>query len=177
MSATAVRIPLADATARAEKIAGALRHIGAIVYVVGSVRRQELDVGDLDFVVIHDTAPLPRLCRLAGIAVQTYGDRRVIGTAEGCSVNVWRTDVECLGAALFKFTGPVGYVIGYVTRAKKAGRKLSEAGLFDAAGRRIAGATEDSIYAAFDKPWRPPEERGSPDTLTAIARRVTKGAR
>ncbi len=176
MSSAAVRMPLAEAAPLAEKIAGRLRNVGAIVHIAGSVRRQDPDVGDMDFVVLFN-GDLGRLCQRAGIQIQTGQEKRIVGTYDGKPVNVWRTDPECLGAALFKFTGPVGYVIGYSTRAKKAGMKLSELGLFDAAtGKRLAGDTEESIYAAFGKSFRPPEERGQPDSLVEVARKAVKHA-
>ena len=65
---------------------------------------------------------------------------------------------ESYGAALLYFTGSKGYNIELRKRAIARGLKLNEYGLFKGE-RRIAGATEESIYAALDLPWVAPERR------------------
>ena len=53
--------------------------------------------------------------------------------------------------------------------AQRAGLKISEYGVFRGT-RRIAGDTEQSVYAAVDLPWIPPELREDRGELEAAAR-------
>lgn len=92
------------------------------------------------------------------------------------SVRLWRAESVHLGAALFKYTGPTGYVIGYCSIAKRLGMKLNETGLW-AGDHRVAGETEESIYSALGKTFKPPADRGRTDTLTDFARRAVRAKR
>ena len=65
---------------------------------------------------------------------------------------------KAYGAALLYFTGSKAYNIELRKRAIARGLKLNEYGLFKGT-RRIAGATEESIYEALDLPWTAPERR------------------
>src|SRR5581483_4018337 len=61
------------------------------------------------------------------------------------------------------------------TRALKLGFKLSEYGVFDHAGRRIAGATEEEVYRAIGLPLIPPELReGRGEVQAALEGRLPK---
>ena len=146
----------------AKKIAARLQHklstLCSRVEIVGSVRRGHGPIGDLDVVVISDYSP-PFLLKAIGARVNQGGEQRADGTFDGMQVNLWLTTPESLGAALFAYTGPKGYVIGYRTKARKMGFLLNEKGLFEGE-RKVAGETEESIFQALGKKFKAPEMRG-----------------
>lgn len=59
------------------------------------------------------------------------------------------------------FTGSKDHNVVLRTRAERKGWKLNEYGLFDEAGQRLAGLTEEEIYQAMGMAWIPPELRES----------------
>jgi DNA polymerase (family X) len=128
---------------------------------VGSVRRHEPMIGDLDFVYIGKLDPAEVLARAAreADAVTQSGDDRAFGVWDGWAINLWRTTVESWGAAMFAWTGPQKYVIGYRMKAKRAGMLLNERGLFRN-GVMLAGATEEDVVRALGKELKAPELRG-----------------
>ena len=63
------------------------------------------------------------------------------------------------GAALQYFTGSKDHNVALRGLAIKHKLKLNEYGLFDQAGRAVAGANEEEVYAALHLPWIPPELR------------------
>jgi len=148
--------------AEAKKVGNALvkaltRHVSK-VELVGSVRRKAVEVGDIDVLVISDK-PAWAVLEAAGASLYEHGDKRASGTFKGRQVNLWRTQPESWGSALFRTTGPKGYVIGYCTRARKLGFKLCDEGVFRGA-ERIAGLTEEDVYKALGKEYKAPEDRG-----------------
>src|SRR5262249_31401377 len=67
---------------------------------------------------------------------------------------------ESLGAALQYFTGSKAHNIALRDRAIQRGLKLNEYGLYRAEDdARIAGESEEAIYAALGLAWVPPELR------------------
>ncbi|HUQ71709.1 MAG TPA: PHP domain-containing protein, partial [Planctomycetaceae bacterium] len=65
---------------------------------------------------------------------------------------------ESYGAALQYFTGSKEHNIVIRSRAQKRGLKINEYGVFRGE-ERVAGRTEEDVYAAVDLPWIPPELR------------------
>ena len=63
-----------------------------------------------------------------------------------------------LGAALHYFTGAKAHSIAIRTLARARGLKINEYGVFKGANR-VAGETEESIFAAVGLPFIPPELR------------------
>jgi DNA polymerase (family 10) len=126
------------------------------------LRRRRESVGDIDLLVVSD--------RGAGVAryfvaypqfreVLARGAKRASAVlASGLQVDLRVVPEESFGAALLYFTGSKAYNIDLRRRAIARGLKLNEYGLFKGE-RRIAGATEESIYAALDLPWLAPERR------------------
>jgi DNA polymerase (family 10) len=69
---------------------------------------------------------------------------------------------ESFGAALQYFTGSKAHNIKLRGLAKDRGLKINEYGVFRVKGdkeTRVAGETEEEVYAALDLPWFPPEIR------------------
>jgi DNA polymerase (family 10) len=65
---------------------------------------------------------------------------------------------ENFGAALHYFTGSKSHNIAVRRRGQKRGLKLNEYGVFRGE-KRVAGATEESVFAAVGLPWIEPELR------------------
>src|SRR5262249_24228915 len=72
------------------------------------------------------------------------------------------------GAALLYFTGSKAHNVALRQLAIKRGWKLNEYGLFRGT-RRIAGATEEEIYARIGLAWIPPELREDQGEIAAAA--------
>ena len=134
----------------------------AAVEIAGSYRRGRDTVGDLDFVVCGArTTDLAAILRgyadLKGLVVA--GPTRCTAVLRnGMQVDFRLVERESLGSALHYFTGSKQHNVGLRRRAQERGLKLNEYGLFRG-DTRIAGATEQDVYAALGLPWIPPELR------------------
>lgn len=134
----------------------------------GSLRRMAETIGDVDLLVASE-APLPIMDAFVGHPdvrqVLAHGETKssvVVGS--GLQIDLRVVPLEVWGAALIYFTGSKAHNIRIREMAVRAGLKLSEYGLFDAAsGDRIAAATEEEVYERLGLPWVPPllrEDRG-----------------
>jgi DNA polymerase (family 10) len=74
------------------------------------------------------------------------------------------------GAALQYFTGSKDHNIALRTIAIKKGYKLSEYGVFDKKGKRIAGENEEDVYKVLGLKWMPPEIRENRGEIEAAIR-------
>ena len=147
-------IPYLSETGGIEKIAAA-----------GSLRRGKDTIGDLDLLVTGPGA-VDALERF----VQHPKAHSVLGKGankasiqyglEGLQVDLRALPHESYGAAMQYFTGSKEHNILVRSRALKLGVTLNEYGLFKLdTEERVAGATEEEIYAALGLPWIPPELR------------------
>ncbi len=92
--------------------------------------------------------------------VLTQGPTRAtILHQEGLHVDLRVVEPEAFGAALQYFTGSKEHNVRVREIAVRKKLRLSEYGVFDEGGTRIAGATEEDVYAAVGLPWMPPELR------------------
>lgn len=140
--------------------------------VAGSIRRMKETVGDIDILVTSPKSErvmeafvkLPQV-----VAVLEKGrTKSSIRHREGIQVDLRVVEPDSFGAALVYFTGSKQHNIRLREMAVKKGLKLSEYGLFKKdSGRRIAGATEEEVYAAVGLPWIPPELREDTGELEA----------
>lgn len=167
------RTPLAQARAVADTLAAALRaHGGAErVEVAGSLRRMRETVKDVDILVtaadpgrVLDTlVALPSVAEVTG-----RGDTRAsVRHQSGLAVDVRVVAPEAFGAALQYFTGSREHNVRLREMAVRRRLRLNEYGVFDAAGARVAGATEEEVYGALDLAWIPPELRENQGELEA----------
>ncbi|HQR71200.1 MAG TPA: nucleotidyltransferase domain-containing protein [Burkholderiaceae bacterium] len=158
------RVPLAVAEREAGPLVAYMRSNPAVreTVVAGSLRRKRDSVGDIDLLVVSDRGPAVARHFVAYPAfreVLAQGAKRASAVlASGLQVDLRVVPAESYGAALMYFTGSKAYNIELRRRAIARGLKLNEYGLFKGE-RRIAGATEESIYAALDLPWLAPEKR------------------
>jgi DNA polymerase (family 10) len=147
-------IPYLSETGSIEKIAAA-----------GSLRRGKDTIGDLDLLVTGSgaAAALERF-------VQHPKAHTVLGKGpnkasiqyglEGLQVDLRALPHESYGAAMQYFTGSKEHNILLRSRALKLGVTLNEYGLFRVDNeQRVAGETEEEIYAALGLAWIPPELR------------------
>jgi DNA polymerase (family 10) len=170
MQAGGGRIPLAVALELAEEM---LAGLGAIAGVeratfAGSLRRMRDTVGDIDLLVAteHPEPVGEAVARLPLVArVLASGPTKTsVVTTKGVQVDVRVVRPSVWGAALLYFTGSKAHNIRIREIAVRAGLKLSEYGLFDAAsGELLASGSEEEVYARLGLPWIPPtlrEDRG-----------------
>jgi DNA polymerase (family 10) len=74
----------------------------------------------------------------------------------------------CFGSALLYFTGSRAHTVALRRLALAQGLRLNEYGLFRGT-ERIAGETEDGIYAALSLPYlRPAERTGGTEIRDAL---------
>ncbi len=159
------RMPLAKALPLAEALVRALREAAPVraIEVAGSLRRRVETVGDIDILVTSDrpAAVLDRFVRLPQVAsVLARGETKSsIRHRENLQIDLRVVEPEAFGAALQYFTGSKNHNVKLRELAVRKKLKISEYGVFDETGRRVAGATEEEVYAAVGLPWIPPELR------------------
>ncbi|WP_406855751.1 helix-hairpin-helix domain-containing protein [Alsobacter sp. KACC 23698] len=157
-----VPIPLAAPVARALEVH--LRAAAGVeqVTVAGSFRRGRETVGDLDVLATaaKGDACIERFCAFPDITrVAARGDTKAtVVLRSGMQVDLRVVAPNAYGSALQYFTGSKAHSIALRRIAQRRGLKLNEYGVFRD-GQRIAGETEESVYAAIGLPLIPPELR------------------
>jgi DNA polymerase (family 10) len=158
------RFLLPEAQAAANRLESYLREKGAAEVVpVGSYRRRRETVGDLDLIVVGDAVTLGE----AFVAfpeveeILVHGEAKTsVVLASGLQVDLRPFARDSLGAALQYFTGSKAHNVALRERAVRRGLKLNEYGVFVVeTGEKVAGATEEDVYAALGLAWIPPELR------------------
>ena len=153
----------------------------------GSLRRGRETVGDLDILVTGKccTNDQQREAVIEKI-VNFPGIRDVIGRGEnkvsfrlrsGMQVDVRLLPPDSFGAAMQYFTGSKSHNVALRQRALKMGYTLSEYGLDElprdgepeGSGKRVAGRTEEEIYARLKLDCIPPELRENCGEIEAAA--------
>jgi DNA polymerase (family 10) len=128
----------------------------------GSYRRKKSSVGDLDILVIagDGTAVIDAFTKFPGVLeVIAAGDTKgSVRLDNGLQVDVRVVEKESYGAALLYFTGSKGHSIELRSAAIKLGLKLNEYGVWKG-DTKLAGETEDEMYAALGMKFLPPEKR------------------
>ena len=155
------RFRLSVAEAEADALVAFLRDKGRVV-VAGSYRRRRETVGDLDLLVTSDDAEAvgDRLITYDNVAeVLAHGPTRTaVRLRSGLQVDIRAVPEKSYGAALLYFTGSKAHNIALRGIAVARKWKLNEYGLFSGR-RRIAGATEEEVYAKLGLAYIPPEMR------------------
>lgn len=137
------------------------------VQIVGSIRRQKPTVHDIDIAIIQKPDALLTinyaLSHVGTIAKDGPKFKQLWYTENQnlISVDVYLATPTTWSTLLLIRTGSKENNIRLATIAKTKGWQLraSGEGLFDEAGNRIAGDTEQSIYQALGIPYQEPEER------------------
>ena len=160
----------------ANKIAkGLLVKIGLLKYtekiaIVGSLRRKEEIVNDIDFQICGDSYYVKRCLGQNGFYTESDGTKRQIYTnALGVYINCFYTFPDHWGSALMHNTGPKKYNVRKRYLIKKKGWILNQYGLYRPRHDEdsdesddfieVASKTEQDIYDALDWTYCKPEDR------------------
>ncbi len=158
------RMLLNEAETQANALVAHLRAGGSIrqIAVAGSYRRRRETIGDLDILVTSadTTKVMDRFVGYAEVAqVVSKGETRAtVKLRGGLQVDLRAVEPAAYGAALQYFTGSKAHNVELRKIAQEQGYKLNEYGLFKGT-RRVAGKTEEEIYAKLGLDWMPPELR------------------
>ena len=132
------------------------------VKVAGSYRRRKETVGDLDILATGGDGAgiIERFVGYEDVAdVVSQGETRsTVILRSGLQVDLRVVASKSYGAALLYFTGSKAHNIKLRNMALDRDLKINEYGVFEGQDR-IAGETEEEIYALFDLPLVPPELR------------------
>ena len=157
------RMIIHEAEAHARALVEYLRGGGVReIEVAGSFRRRRETIGDLD-ILVTSTAPEQVMARFTHYpdvtrVVSQGPTRATVRLSGGLQVDLRAVEPDAYGSALQYFTGSQAHSIELrkVAQAKKL--KLNEYGVYQGT-RRVAGRTEEEVYAALGLDWIPPELR------------------
>src|SRR5437016_816368 len=167
------RMLLNEAETQATALVAYLKAGGGIgqIEVAGSYRRRRETIGDLDIVVTSEgktsTPVMDRFVAYGDVAdVISKGETRAtVKLRGGLQVDLRAVEPDAYGAALVYFTGSKAHNIELRKIAQEHSYKLNEYGLFKGT-RRVAGKTEQEIYALLGLDWIPPELREARGEIT-----------
>jgi len=158
------KIELSRAQRVAEAVVEQLRPYCQRIEIAGSIRRKKHWVNDIDLVLIpKDQWNLHAVLTNLGDGKLMMSGPKIVRVMLGSiQVDIYLADETTWATLLLIRTGSAENNIRLATLAKKRGWRLAASGdgLFNMKGERIAGDTEESIYAALGLPWQPPERRG-----------------
>tara|TARA_R100000963_G_C4608633_1_gene79802 strand:+ start:253 stop:750 length:498 start_codon:yes stop_codon:yes gene_type:complete len=133
------------------------------VAIVGSLRRKEEIVNDIDIQVIGSPSDIRDMMWMAGIEATSEGDRRCIYRLKsGVYLNIFFTQQHAWGSALMHNTGSKTYNIRRRLRSQAKGYKLNQYGIWDEEEKRVGDGiwdNEKKIYDFFGWPYVEPEDR------------------
>lgn len=184
-ASTRGRTLLGQALPMAESILATLKG-GAPVHemsVAGSLRRMEETVGDIDLLVTSADPPrvmevFTSMPEVAEVLLQGDTKSSVV-LRDGTQTDLRVLDEDSFGSALQYFTGSKDHNIQLRSLAIAQGLKVNEYGVFRGE-ERLAGATEEEVYAALGLPYIEPELRQARGEIEAaqegrLPRLVTQG--
>jgi DNA polymerase (family 10) len=171
------RRPMPEAMLAAEALCERMRAVPGVLacQFAGSLRRRAETVGDLDVLVSakpEDASAIMDAFVGAPEVVEVLGKgetKSSVVLEGGMQADLRVVRVEAWGAALQYFTGSKDHNVAMRTLAVKKKLKVSEYGVFDASGAKVAGEDEASVYAAIGLAWMPPELRENRGEIEAAA--------
>lgn len=158
------RTPILVAWELAERVASALRKVAPVesLIVAGSLRRCRETIGDIDLLATSNDPEkvFDAFSRLPGVReMRLRGETKETVIFEpGVQIDVRVVPPESYGAALQYFTGSKDHNIRLRTLARDRGLKINEYGV-TRGEERLAGRTEEEVYAVLELPYIPPEIR------------------
>lgn len=166
------RLLLPEAEGVFQKLSSYFGALGIDIGMAGSLRRGKSTVGDLDL-LSTDGRVIDAIKGCPGVAqVLESGPKRTsVKLDDGVQVDVRLFTQEEYGAALVYFTGSKDHNIALRNLAIEKGWKLNEYGLFDRAGGRVGGETEEDIYEKLGLQYVPPELRENRGEIEAAQKR------
>jgi DNA polymerase (family 10) len=138
------------------------------IEAAGSWRRGRETVGDIDLVAesVDSAAVMDRFQAWRGAAAVLLrgGTKMGVRGPDGVQIDLRVVERDSFGAALQYFTGSKEHNVRLRSRARDRGLTINEYGVHTiaaggAAGKKVAGASEEDVYAAVGLPWIPPELR------------------
>jgi len=161
------RILLSLANSVADRVVAHLREHSPIERVspAGSLRRMRDTVGDIDILavardraaVVKAFTTMPEVRDIVG-AGETKATIRYDTGPRLVQIDLRIVDADSWGAGLQYFTGSKDHGIRLRGMAVDRGLKLNEYGVYRDE-EKLAGDTEEGVYAALGLPWIPPEMR------------------
>jgi DNA polymerase (family 10) len=166
------RFLLSEADQYVTAIIGQLKKLKEVdrILPAGSYRRGQETVGDIDILVTSKKAEtvmnaftqLPQVERI----LSKGPTRSSVVLKNGMQADIRVVEPVDFGAAAHYFTGSKQHNILIREMAVKRGLKISEYGVFKVKGnKRIAGKSEEEIFAAVGLPFIPPELRQGTDEI------------
>ncbi|MGQ0577952.1 MAG: DNA polymerase/3'-5' exonuclease PolX [Betaproteobacteria bacterium] len=158
------RFKLAVAAQYAEPLLSHLQSVRGVddVVVAGSFRRMRETVGDLDILVTAQPSSkvMERFVGYEEVreVLSQGGTRGSVVLNSGLQVDIRLVASESYGSALHYFTGSKAHNIAIRKLALAKGLKVNEYGVFRGS-KRVAGETEESVYASVGLPYIAPELR------------------
>ncbi len=172
----------------AQKLTSQLKGLAGVdkVTPAGSLRRGRETVGDLDVLVTGKCCEneqqredvIAKILELPGIMeVLARGENKVsFKLRSGMQVDVRILPPDSFGAAMQYFTGSKNHNVALRQRALKMGYTLNEYGLAKLKDeKRVAGKTEEEIYAKLGLDYIPPEMRESCGEIEAAEKHELPG--
>jgi DNA polymerase (family 10) len=156
---------LADATRAVDALIEWLRTQvpGLDIVAVGSLRRGTDTCGDVDLLAVGADQQVLEIFTTYPLVERVLGrgdTKASVLIRGGLQADLRAVAAGERGAAMQYFTGSKAHNIVLRDRALERGWRLNEYGLFQAADQaRLAGDTEEGIYAALGLAWVPPELR------------------
>jgi len=158
------RLYWATADAHVQAIRAHLRGVPGLEKLepAGSYRSGRETIGDLDFLAAaaDPNATMTRLAEYPEVEeVLARGETKMsVRLKDGLQVDLRVVPEDSFGAALQYFTGSKDHNVILRGMAKDRGLKINEWGVFRGE-EKIAGRTEEEVYATLDLPCFPPEMR------------------
>jgi DNA polymerase (family 10) len=174
------RVRLATAAAVGKPLLAYLKRCPGISQAVigGSYRRAQETVGDLDILAAAERGTdaiawfkaYPEIAKIEAAGTT----RATVFLRSGLQVDLRVVAAESFGAALHYFTGSKAHNIAVRGMGRERGLKINEYGVFRGR-RRIAGKTEEEVFASVGLPYIEPEMRENRGEIeAALAGRLPK---
>ncbi len=161
----AERTPLGESLPEARELVARIEDTESVVRAVaaGSVRRRKETTGDIDIVVVsEDREATVDTVTDWDVEVTQKGDRKTSFRKEGEDVDLHLVESDEFGAAVQYFTGSKKHNVETRDIAIDLDLKLNEYGVWKTGTdeeERVAGASEEGVYAALGMEYAPPELR------------------
>ncbi len=158
------RKPLGEVLKLAEEIIEILKKESPVenIAVAGSIRRKRETVKDIDILItsFKSEKVMKKITEIPLVEeVIAFGETKTsVRLRPGIQMDVRVVEPDSWGAALAYFTGSKAHNIRVRELALEKGLKINEYGVFKGE-EKIAGKTEEEVYASIGLPFIPPELR------------------
>jgi len=128
-------------------------------YVLGSYRRGNSTIGDIDIVIVNDEIDYSNNIINWLDEVLVHGTTKIAGIKGKTQVDVRIIDKQFLGAHLLHGTGSQEFNIKMRAYAKSIGMRLNEYGIIDNEGVFHSFDKEDEVFKFLGLDYVPPDRR------------------